>query len=321
MSLRGIIKNLAQSTPVTRAMLQRRYEGIVIKACKDHCGADVTFQPDAVSIRKGNQVIRINPKISIYTESLASQFDVFFTAVRSTEINGLQIVDYTTPKLHTLQDGLQFEFSYFPEEADSVTDYFRWYKPNPGDTIFDLGANCGLSVYYFSKAVDSTGRVICFEPDPANSEILARNIARHNLTNVTVVKSAIGGADGSIDFSAEGTPGSQILKYLGRNSVGKVITVPLVALSTAFDQYGAPDLCKIDIEGAEIEALESISHRLPTLGASFVVGTNHMVAGEWSKRRVEEIFQRAGYETVTTQEPFLTTYARRPPSPADESQG
>jgi hypothetical protein len=92
--------------------------------------------------------------------------------------------------------------------------------------------------------------------------------------------------------------------------VGDVINVPVISLHTAFGKYGVPNLCKMDIEGAEVETLQGVAKYLGDLNINFVVDTVHIVNGETTAERVETIFRQAGYETKTITLPALTTYGR-----------
>lgn len=241
---------------------------------------------------------------------MAVTFDIFFSATKPHQENEFQVVDYSRPAVHTLADGLRFEFSFVPEEPGSVDDYIAWYHPKPGDLVFDLGAHSGISVYHFSKMVGPSGRVVCFEPDPISLDFLRKNIARHHLENVTVVEAAIGGMDGTASFSSEGTLFSSLTNVLPKKPAGNVLNVPVMSLRTAFNKFGAPSLCKIDIEGAEVEALETLCEQLHSLETNFVVDTNHKVHGDITAKRVEAIFRRGGYETETIAKTGSTTYAR-----------
>ena len=241
--------------------------------------------------------------------AVSDLFDSIFSATVSEKIDGMNVVDYSTPKLYTMSDGLQFEFPSVPEEPEAIDEYVEWYKPKPGDTVFDLGANAGITTYQFSKMVGPTGRIISFEPDPILLPYIKRNIARHKLENVTLIEAAIGAKDGTANFFSEGTTGSSLEHTQDRSSKGDVVEVPIVSLPTAIAKFGAPNFCKMDIEGAEIETLESVVDLISTKNIHFVVDTGHLRNGEFSDRRVEEAFRRAGYITETKYRFSVITYA------------
>jgi len=69
-------------------------------------------------------------------------------------------------------------------------------QPNP--FIIDAGAD-GLSILYFKKRYPEC-RILAFEPDPQNFEILQKNIAINALQNVTAVQAALAKNEGTITF-------------------------------------------------------------------------------------------------------------------------
>jgi FkbM family methyltransferase len=138
------------------------------------------------------------------------------------------------------------------------------------------------------------GRVIALEPDRLNYSILLRNIERHNLTNVTPVKAALAGANGTAVFQAEGTIGSCLSSCSSRGSVGDTEIVETITLPEAFHRWGTPDFCKIDIEGAEIEVLNASRDLLRDCHTKFALDTNHVVNGSLTDKLVEEIFHDCG---------------------------
>ena len=60
----------------------------------------------------------------------------------------------------------------------------------PGDTVLDIGANIGHYTARLSNLVGANGRVIAFEPIPETFELLACNVARLAIQNVTLINAA-----------------------------------------------------------------------------------------------------------------------------------
>ncbi len=310
--MKKVLKSLITGNPVTGALYKWRYERHLKRILLSHrspCQVHPTKGHDCYGVRKGNRVIVVSLKDAVLGGMVADRFDDLFATVPS-ERNGLLIVDYSKPSLHTFANGLQFEFPSLPEKLAAHEEQTAWYKPKPGDLVFDCGANIGVSCYRFSKLVGSAGRVISFEPDLTSVEYLRRNVARHGLDNVTIVEEALGSHDGTVKFFSEGTLSSGVAHLVGRNPAAGVIEVPMLSLATAIERYGVPDLCKIDIEGAEIELLEGAVDCISKHKINFAVDSDHWVNGEATAKRVEAIFRRAGYETQTLGE-VPVTYARR----------
>jgi FkbM family methyltransferase len=241
-----------------------------------------------------------------YSTHITHHFETYFSQVTP---DGNE-VDYSRPRIHTLASGLKFELSSLPEESPALDSYFRAFRPRPGDTVFDIGAYCGVFTYALSQIVGETGRVIAFEPDPGNAGLLLRNIDRHKLQNVTVVQAAVCDKDGWAQFNCEAALGSALVGFIDRPKPRAVATIQTVTLKTACERFGVPTFIKIDAEGAEIEILSAAIPFLRDHPISFVLDTDHSRDGHLTNTRVEHYFSEAGYcaesSTVTG---FMTTWA------------
>lgn len=125
----------------------------------------------------------------------------------------------------------------------------------PGTTVVDVGANIGLYTLLFARAVGDQGRVYAFEPEPDNLRLLAHNLRTNGCGNVTIVPKAVAARAGTatLFLSAENRGDHRLFDPGdGRRSM----PVPTVALDEWFAGYADPiALVKIDIQGAEVEAL------------------------------------------------------------------
>lgn len=275
-------------------------------------GASFRNRGEYLTLRKDRRVLRLATQHFAYAPDVAKNFDLHFSPLVPREENGHLVLDFSKPGLLQTYagSGLQFEMASLPEEADAIEGYFHWYTPQPGDTVFDVGAHCGVSSYYFSKLVGPCGKVIAFEPDPVNYSFLVRNIERHKLTNIEPVQVAISNMCGSQEFNCEGATGSGLTLQISRPCVGKVVSVETITLQEAFARWGSPQLCKIDIEGAEIAVLKAAMQFLPSTTSNFVLDTSHLVDGSLTAEKVEAIFQDCGYETLSSNSGMKTTWAR-----------
>ena len=273
----------------------------------------VIFSSQHIDIIKEKKIIRLNPKHWIYALSLSKDFSAYVDCVEPQKINNYELVDYSKVHLQKFKlSGLEFEVASFPEEEKAILDYFKWYTPQKGDTVFDLGANCGLSVYYLSKSVGESGKVYAFEPDPINFEILLRNIKRHGLDNVIPHPKAIASENGFLEFFSEGTIGSTLARQSNRTTTGKILNVESISLQNACYIYGVPSFIKMDIEGAEIEVINASRELLQKNSIHFAIDTNHYKNGILTCLEIEKIFSECGYEVSTSSESgFATTWARK----------
>lgn len=275
-------------------------------------GIAVTFRDSRIEIRDRNRVIHISENNLPFAMGIARQFESHFKIVRPEEIGPDSVVDFSNPKLHCYTEtGLEFELTSLPEEQSALDLYFRRFAPAPGDTVFDMGAHCGVSAYHFSKAVGPSGKVIAFEPDPTNYAYLLRNINRHSLANVVAVRAALSDGNGEAEFHAEATLGSGLSEFATRPSLGTVQAVETMTLERACELYGAPAFVKMDIEGAEIAVLADTEY-LRRFNAGFVLDTNHVVNGKRTDAAVELAFKAAGYQVESLDaDGLVTTWAWR----------
>ncbi len=133
----------------------------------------------------------------------------------------------------------------------------------PGMTFVDLGAHIGCYTVIAASLVGRTGRVYAFEPHPENAELLRRNVLLNDYGDrVKVVRKAVA------DFSGEAVlvidvedSGSHRMAREQNNRLGASLVVEVTTLDDFFAREGWPkvDVIKMDIEGAEIAALQGMS--------------------------------------------------------------
>jgi len=295
---------LGPTNPLVRSMARRQCARF---------GVTPRFNTDSVDLVRHDRVIRISSKHWIYAPGIASNFEAYFSQVEPTQMGSALVVDYSRPRLHKyVGSGLEFEVNSFPEEDAAIEDYFRWYRPKECDVVFDLGAYCGVSTYVFSKLVGATGHVYSLEPDATSFALLTRNIERHQLRNVTAVQLAVAATSGTAEFFQEGTLGSVLSRHSPRATTGSAITVETIALVAACERFGLPTFIKVDIEGSEVEVLESSKAFLEGNDVQFSLDTHHWVDGARTTAQVEDVFARCGYETDSSDASgFWTTWARK----------
>jgi FkbM family methyltransferase len=137
--------------------------------------------------------------------------------------------------------------------------WFRHYHPVAGDVILDVGAGIGEDTIILSHAVTPSGRVIAIEPCPRVFRCLQKTVRLNGLTNVVVISCAVHSRDGVVCMSdGEFYAASTVL------DAASAERVPARSLGSLFDEIGLVrmDLLKMNIEGAEIDALAGMaSHR------------------------------------------------------------
>jgi FkbM family methyltransferase len=132
----------------------------------------------------------------------------------------------------------------------------------PGDVVIDVGANIGYYTLLFARITGADGHVFAFEPDPANSALLAQNIAANGYGNVTVESAAVSNRSGLVRLFL--SPDDQVDHRLYDAGEGRTsVEVPCLTLDELLGHYERPvSLIKMDIQGAEAAALEGMGSLL-----------------------------------------------------------
>jgi FkbM family methyltransferase len=131
-----------------------------------------------------------------------------------------------------------------------------------GDTVLDLGANIGYFTLQFARLVGPRGRVIAFEPDPVNANLLKRNVSLNGYHNVEIVRKAVADRTGESELHlCDNNHGDHRLY-----SSGDGRTTIKVPMTTIDDHFGANppavNLIKMDIQGSEPRALRGMDRTL-----------------------------------------------------------
>ncbi len=141
-----------------------------------------------------------------------------------------------------------------------------------GDVVIDGGACYGDSGLYFAAKAGSGGGVVCFEFIEENIKMLKRNLSANAAlaSTIRLVNKAMWSRSGEkLCFQSDG-PGSRISSQQ-KDSQLQVETASLDDVVTG-EKLRRVDFIKMDIEGAELEALKgarrTIEQFKPTLAIS-----------------------------------------------------
>lgn len=137
----------------------------------------------------------------------------------------------------------------------------------PGMTVFDLGANIGFYGLFMAKLVGEQGFVLSVEPGKDNFNLLIDNIALNDLQNrFDTQQIAISNRTGEGILYVHKQANLHTLtnfKTKEHDSIVEEVTTSVVSLrdfvSRKNDGHPSLDLIRMDIEGHEVEVLESLS--------------------------------------------------------------
>jgi FkbM family methyltransferase len=127
----------------------------------------------------------------------------------------------------------------------------------PAQVAFDVGANAAAFAVMMGRLVRPRGLVYAFEASPRIIGRTQHNIVQAGATNVTLYHHAIWHRSGDLVAIASGSHLNDRVEVGG--AVGNV---PSLALDDFVAESGLrPAFIKMDIEGAEFEALRGMPER------------------------------------------------------------
>lgn len=137
-----------------------------------------------------------------------------------------------------------------------------------GNTFLDVGAHAGWISLACSRFVGSTGHVVAIEPSPALASVIRYHCIVNRVPSIVVEEFAVTDSSGIVDFfihnqgisSVNSLFESCVAREAPTGSPIRKICVPTRSLDDYCEiRKLLPNLIKIDIEGAELLALEGAS--------------------------------------------------------------
>ncbi len=209
------------------------------------------------------------------------------------------------------------EVSMFTNEAlyfivPDFNYYQHFYKVKANDVVVDAGANCGHLSIFFSKLVGKDGIVYAFEPDKFNIERIWKNrqLNQDLSDNIKIEELLLWNENKLVDFYEAGTVGSSAVCIPDADKCVKkeAIRIDDWVVKKNIKKL---DFIKMDIEGAEIEALDGCVQTIENLKPNFAIASYHIVDGEATYIKVEEFFKKMNYpyKTVRFRKNEIITFA------------
>jgi FkbM family methyltransferase len=197
-----------------------------------------------------------------------------------------------------------------------------WFQEQlrPGDVFVDVGAHVGYFSLLASRCVGEAGRVVAVEASPKTYALLLDNLAlNEHARNVRALNVAAGSHEGTIPFYRSGDTTTGISSTRMRPGAALEAEVRVAPLATLLDDdLERVRLVKIDVEGAEFEAVEGLLSAADRLrrDAEIVVETS----ADWEHRgrRADandliDVFRAHGFHAYKMVKELLVTpkrYAR-----------
>lgn len=195
---------------------------------------------------------------------------------------------------------------------------------NLGMTAMDVGANIGQYALVAANRVGSQGHVHAFEPTPSLAAHVRRNLELNGFENATVHPVAVSDTPGRamLNFAEASEPNMNSI-VTGETAAGGLI-VPTVTLDdyVAEHSIGPVDVVKMDIEGAELQALRGATKLLSGADSPVLVLELNPKTLRYSGHTPDELLgllASHGYAfypveacCLDTHDPFLNGIAAKP---------
>lgn len=160
---------------------------------------------------------------------------------------------------------------YFARDGVSIA-------PSPGDCVIDAGACYGETALGFAAAVGPRGRVHSFEIDPANVEIARHNFAANPVLaqRLRLHEAALGLREGRLFRHGSG-PGARVSEKPSAHEV-RVTSIDRLVDTGEMERV---DFIKMDVEGAELAALEGARETLLRFRPRLAISVYHKPQDIW----------------------------------------
>jgi len=185
----------------------------------------------------------------------------------------------------------------------------------PANIVWDIGANVGLFTYAAAARGGPSGQVFAIEADTWLIGLLRRSarIQPSDSAKVTIIPAAVGSQFDIASFHiSRRSRSSSALEGYGQSQMGgtaEIQTVVTLSLDLLSQRLPAPDVVKVDVEGAEGEVFGN--------SVEFLKRYRPVVVCEVSDRArptIKQVFGSADYLFFDGEQPLRgTSPAQHPP--------
>jgi FkbM family methyltransferase len=152
-----------------------------------------------------------------------------------------------------------------------------------GDTVIDAGACYGDTALYFSHKAGAAGHVYSFEFVPEHVAIFSRNMSLNKglAERIHLIESPLWSTSGRQLF-VEGTgPGTRVSPASTDPTAKKIETLAIDDFVRR-EHLSSVDFIKMDIEGAELEALKGAEKTIRSCRPKFAISVYHKLHDFWT---------------------------------------
>lgn len=218
------------------------------------------------------------------------------------------------PVPDTQRGGFHLQHRNLPQESgefdDATCAFLRdTFTPQLGWNVLDIGCYLGHGATHVAKLIGPEGRLLAVEAIPSNAAIATFQLAANGLVQARVLNNAIWSKGGeTIHINVTENQANAIASDVISSSDKLALTTTSIADLTA-ELGQAADLVSLTVNGAEVEAIDSLADMAPEMYPK------RMVMPGWYPTDTEprsDILQAKlktfGYETLVTDHRFVIAW-------------
>ena len=168
------------------------------------------------------------------------------------------------------------------------------------DIFIDIGANVGCFSLIASELVGENGSVHAFEPVKYVADRLEYNLSLNNIENVSIVRKAVFDKVTTLDLfvsSQENLGMSSILRHDTESGESEKVSAIDLDSYISDEKINKVKLIKIDIEGAEIFALEGMKESLKKFKPHLLIEvSNQVLKHETDRNKIFDLMKDLEYK-------------------------
>jgi len=193
------------------------------------------------------------------------------------------------------------------------TNYERFFRVEKGEVVVDVGAQIGLFSISVSKRAKT---VVAIEPEPTNLRHLHYNIKLRKSNNVLIVQKAVWNCKTKLTLYLGVHSGAHsAIKDVTAKGKSTIINRKIMVDADTLDNIlrelclSKIDFIKIDIEGAEIEALEGAEQTLKNTH-KIMIASYHERNGIKTSHKIAQTLINSGFKTYIAENNLVYGYKR-----------
>jgi len=166
--------------------------------------------------------------------------------------------------------------NYFPENYEESNFRILRDQVTEGDIVLDIGAHIGLFSVAASTQVKPKGKVYAFEPAEETIPLLAKTVFLNQAGDtISIIQAAVGEKSGTTTFYVSDIKGDNSNSMISYKDDRKLFAKEVKLYS--IDEFVKLNILKnlrfikLDVEGAELDALKGASETLKNLRPACIV--------------------------------------------------